>query len=90
MKITPAYAHHAHPLAPIAEWYLKASPGDGIDVTELGIEYAAMTPTAFEEQILEAVREVPEHPADRFYSLDVTIETLGRGRTASGFRIVKS
>lgn len=88
MKITPVQPSPSHPLSPIIDWYLSASPGDAIDVTELPIEYAARTPDAFRVELVEAANS--HNYGVSYYNLAVEIETLGRGRTHSGFRITRT
>lgn len=98
MKITPVHSSPTHPLSPIIDWCLFASPGDAIDVTELPIEYAAMTPEYFSAELIEVanMRESVNTDGDysltiknTYHNLGIEIEILGRGRTHSGFRITR-
>lgn len=89
MKITPVQSSSSHLLSPIVDWYLSASPGDAIDVTELPVEYVAMTPETFRVELVEAANSQTPPSDDHYSNLAIEIETLGCGRTSSGFRITR-
>ena len=48
-----------------------------------------MTLETFRVKLVEAANSLT-HRDDHYYNLAVEIETLGRGRTSSGFRITRT